>query len=128
MTKLRCVPVEPTLDQLDAARSVMQFIRVQRGATFDQLRAHCSLGSRKPSTWPSWALEAEGYVSERAATDLVQHLVNSAAPPPPADITAALELAQAYIKIVGSTSEPISAMGRDALQLSHALKKSWGRE
>jgi hypothetical protein len=108
MTKLRCVPVEPTETQ--------------------QLAGHRIRVRHLPGTDQSYA-----------GTDEIYSAMLAAAPPPPSDISEALELAKEFIadpdkraqvkvQLAVSGYPMVADMIDEAISVSRALLRSWGRE
>lgn len=62
---------EATEAQCDSVRGILQLLRGKTGATFKDVRNHCTLRGDNVNKWPQWAQDAEGYVDEESAARLI---------------------------------------------------------
>lgn len=58
-------------EMLDSVRGVLQVLRNTKGATYKDVRVHCSMRGDDLSRWPVWIADAEGYVTEAGAADMI---------------------------------------------------------
>ena len=94
---LRCVPLEPTEEMVMAAE----------------------IGDRE---YTDKQFGKSATAVQQAPFDHFSAMV-AAAPPPPADIEAALELAEAWARY-----KCVTKSGKEAIKMAIGLRKSWGRE
>jgi hypothetical protein len=64
----------------DSVRGVLQVIRNKPGATFKDVRVHCSLRGDDLSKWPLWIADADGYVTEASAARMLYEIMQANAP------------------------------------------------
>lgn len=69
---------DPTGDTLGTVRGVLQVIRGQTGATFDDVRRHCGMRGEDMTLWPEWAMTEQGYVTEEGAARLIFDILTAA--------------------------------------------------
>jgi hypothetical protein len=65
----------------DSVRGVLQILRGKPGATFKDVRCHCSNRGDDLSRWPRWIADAEGYVTEEAAATMLWQIMRTHAAP-----------------------------------------------
>jgi hypothetical protein len=69
-----------TMEMADSVRGVLQMLRGKPGATFADVREHCSQRGDDLSRWPAWIAAAKGYVTEQAAATMIFQIMQANAP------------------------------------------------
>ncbi len=69
-----------TEEMTDSVRGVLQILRNKPGATFKNVRVHCSARGDDLSLWPVWIADSDGYVTEEAAAMMIYEIMAANAP------------------------------------------------
>lgn len=69
-----------TEEMADSVRGVLQMLRGKPGATFKDVRVHCSARGDDLSLWPVWIADCDGYVTEEAAARMIYGIMAANAP------------------------------------------------